>query len=67
MCLCGDYGCSNCDPTFYDEYVAQEAEESAQHSQQHVKGCNHHEQTLGEFASDCGDDESVWGYDGDVW
>lgn len=26
-----------------------------------------HEQSLGEFASDCGDDESVWGYDGDKW
>ena len=47
--------------------AAQNTTESAQHSQQLVKGCNHHEQTLGEFASDCGDDESVWGYDGDVW
>ena len=25
MCLCGDYGCSNCDPSFYDNDAAQES------------------------------------------
>lgn len=37
MCLCGGYGCSNCDPSFYDNDAAQDTKKSAQHIPQHVK------------------------------
>jgi hypothetical protein len=50
--------CSNCVISETCSIAAQGTNESAQHSQQHAKDCNHHEQSLGEFASDCGDDEA---------
>lgn len=68
------YTCFDCGRLFVSNYdyvnhncTTQDTIEKARHITEQPKELNHHEQSLNEFASECGDDESIWGYDGDVW